>query len=50
MVASSTRFYVDGVTAGPDGNLWFTEVGNHGKIGTMTTAGALTEYPRPPES
>jgi len=35
-----------GITAGPDGALWFTEYnGNH--IGRITTAGAITEYPLP---
>ena len=33
----------NGIAAGPDGALWFTEVGT-GKIGRMTTAGGLTEY------
>lgn len=33
-----------GITAGPDGALWFTE--NQGnKIGRITTAGVITEYP-----
>src|SRR5262249_60777646 len=32
-----------GITAGPDGNLWFTEqMGN--KIGRITPAGAITEF------
>src|SRR6202012_2406117 len=31
------------ITAGPDGNLWFTEPST-GKIGKSTTAGAITEY------
>jgi streptogramin lyase len=35
-----------GITTGPDGNLWFTENGSP-RIGTMTTAGAVTEYPVP---
>jgi hypothetical protein len=34
-----------GITAGPDGALWFTE--DHGKIGRITTAGAITEYAVP---
>jgi hypothetical protein len=35
-----------GITAGPDGNLWFTEeIGD--KIGRITTAGAITEFPVP---
>jgi streptogramin lyase len=32
------------ITAGPDGNLWFTE-NSPGKVGKITTAGILTEYP-----
>jgi virginiamycin B lyase len=32
------------ITAGPDGALWFTEVGAN-KIGRITTAGAITEFP-----
>jgi streptogramin lyase len=31
------------ITAGPDGNLWFTEANVH-KVGRMTTAGVLTEF------
>ena len=31
------------ITAGPHGNLWFTE-GNSNKIGKITTAGTVTEY------
>ena len=35
-----------GITAGPDGALWFTEfTGN--KIGRITTAGVVTEFPIP---
>jgi streptogramin lyase len=35
-----------GITAGPDGALWFVETGaNINKIGRITTAGAITEYP-----
>jgi streptogramin lyase len=38
--------YPYGITAGPDGNLWFTErEGN--KIATMTTSGTITEFPMP---
>jgi Planctomycete extracellular len=33
-----------GITAGPDGNLWFTE-GFANKIGRITTSGAVTEFP-----
>ena len=37
------------VTAGPDGNLWFTEggdpVGVTGKIGRITPSGTVTEFP-----
>jgi virginiamycin B lyase len=35
-----------GITAGPDGNLWFTEYGGN-KIGRITTAGVITEFPIP---
>ena len=31
-----------GITAGPDGALWFTEVGTN-KIGRLSTGGQLTE-------
>jgi virginiamycin B lyase len=34
---------------GPDGNLWFTEYGSS-KIGRMTTAGTITEFPIPTAS
>src|SRR5438093_1231840 len=34
------------ITAGPDGNVWFTEsLGN--KIGRITPAGVITEFPVP---
>jgi len=32
-----------GITAGPDGNLWFTEL-NASKIGRITPAGRITEF------
>ena len=35
-----------GITAGPDGRLWFTEFAAN-KIGALTTAGTFTEYPVP---
>ena len=35
-----------GITAGPDGALWFTELIRPDKIGRITTAGAITEYRR----
>ena len=36
------------IAAGPDGNLWFTEYGGGvGKIGRITTTGAITEYATP---
>jgi streptogramin lyase len=37
---------VDGITAGPDGNLWFTEV-NANKIGRLTTSGSFSEFSIP---
>jgi virginiamycin B lyase len=38
-----------GITAGPDGALWFTEY-TAGNIGRITTAGAVTTYPVPTTS
>jgi hypothetical protein len=35
-----------GITAGPDGNLWFTERGSN-KIGRITTSGNITEFTLP---
>jgi choice-of-anchor A domain-containing protein len=35
-----------GITAGPDGKLWFTEL-NGNKIGVITTSGHFTEYQIP---
>src|SRR5262249_14061994 len=32
-----------GITAGPDGNLWFTELGTN-QIGRITPAGVVTEF------
>src|SRR5258708_18959261 len=34
-----------GITAGPDGNLWFAEEG--GQIGRITPAGVVTEFATP---
>jgi len=34
------------ITSGPDGNLWFTE-SNASKIGRITPAGVITEFPTP---
>ena len=41
--------YLNGITAGPDGALWFTETVAEtvGQIGRITTAGVVTEYPLP---
>jgi virginiamycin B lyase len=36
---------VKGIALGPDGNMWFTE--QAGKVGTITTQGAVTEYTAP---
>jgi hypothetical protein len=44
---SASNSYADGITAGPDGNLWFTEITSNaqsataftGKIGRITPAG-----------
>src|SRR5581483_8889990 len=32
------------IAAGPDGNLWFTDLGTN-QIGRITTAGVVTEFP-----
>src|SRR5438093_9251628 len=38
-----------GITAGPDGNLWFTEnIGN--QIGRITPGGTITQFPIPTSS
>jgi streptogramin lyase len=42
----SDNEYLYGITAGPDGALWFTEY-NSNQIGRITTAGAITEYAVP---
>ena len=42
----SASKFLSGITAGPDGALWFTEV-NDKKLGRMTTAGKFTELPVP---
>jgi streptogramin lyase len=40
----------ESITAGPDGNMWFTEFWTN-RIGRLTPGGALTEFPIPtPES
>ena len=36
--------FPEGITAGPDGALWFTEFGAD-KIGRITTGGIITEFP-----
>jgi sugar lactone lactonase YvrE len=38
--------YPSDITAGPDGNMWFTDDFG-GKIGRITPAGAITEFPVP---
>jgi streptogramin lyase len=34
----------NGITAGPDGNLWFTEASTNPKIGRITPSGIVTEF------
>jgi streptogramin lyase len=36
----------EGIATGPDGALWFTEAGTN-KIGRITAAGVITEFPVP---
>jgi virginiamycin B lyase len=38
---------IDGISAGPDGNIWFTETGGVA-IGRRSTSGVYTEFPIPP--
>ena len=42
---------VEGITAGPDGNIWFTEdtdnQSQNGKIGRITRTGSISEFPLP---
>ena len=43
----SSQFVPFTITAGPDGNLWFTEIGGQGgpsKIGVMTAQGKIREF------
>lgn len=35
-----------GITTGPDGNLWFTEIDGGNRIGRVTPQGAVTEFSR----
>jgi streptogramin lyase len=34
----------EGITTGPDGNLWFTENGPPGRVARITTSGVVTEF------
>ena len=44
----SAGAYPFGITAGPDGNLWFTEYSDRGnRIGRITPAGVVTEFNLP---
>ena len=47
-----SQFVPGTITAGPDGNLWFTEFqyGGTGKIGRITTAGKISGFPLPTSS
>jgi streptogramin lyase len=39
----------NGIVTGPDGNMWFTEIAGN-KIGRITPAGVITEFPLPNNS
>jgi streptogramin lyase len=39
--------YINAITGGPDGNLWFTDPAA-GKVGRITPAGQVTEFTPPP--
>ena len=41
----SANAHPRGITLGPDGNLWFTEFASPGRIGRITPAGVVTEFP-----
>ncbi len=41
--------YPNGIAAGPEGNLWFTEPGT-ARIGRITPSGQVTEFPLPDSS
>ena len=43
-ISPTSTKYLNGITSGPDGALWFTETAT---IGRITTSGALTEFPLP---
>jgi streptogramin lyase len=48
--AGSGPYQALAITAGPDGNLWFTEIGPGelgSSIGRITTSGGITEFPLP---
>ena len=36
-----------GMTAGPDGNLWFVDTGDMSRVGRVTPSGAITEFAVP---
>ncbi len=42
----SPNSYPQGITAGPDGNVWFTEASGN-RIARLTPGGVLTEFPLP---
>ncbi len=42
----NTNSQPDGITNGPDGNLWFTE-NTAARIGRITVQGGVAEYPTP---
>jgi streptogramin lyase len=39
-----THGQVEGIAAGPDGNMWFTEAGGSGAIARITPQGQVTEF------
>src|SRR6266567_817689 len=36
--------YPYGIAPGPDGNLWFTDLGGTGAVGRITPSGQITEF------
>jgi streptogramin lyase len=45
-IPTFNSYPADGITSGPDGNIWFTEA-NGNNIGRITNAGKITEFPVP---
>jgi streptogramin lyase len=47
VTAFSPAILPRGITAGPDGNLWYVQTGTANKIGRITPGGTITNFPIP---